>query len=204
MYKETVVENKSKPTSKDMKNLSPISAQVLREKFGSTSHIYPNIKENLESLWKEVRDEPNIKTKMNDLTSTIGTLYGYKPDLYLLLDHTYLIILAKIIIYLKLAANKPDRGKILEVINGKYFIDKGIANFLEEDFSLWLLSPKIENKSFAFFCTIVETLANYDFSKIDEDIFRELYEEIVERKERHQAGEYYTPEWLVQLILNDV
>jgi len=26
---------------------------------------------------------------------------------------------------------------------------------------------------------------------------------LVERK-RHKAGEYYTPEWLVQLILNDV
>ncbi len=44
----------------------------------------------------------------------------------------------------------------------------------------------------------------YDFSEINEDIFREIYEDIIERKDRHKAGEYYTPEWLVQLILDDV
>ncbi|MCD6456070.1 MAG: N-6 DNA methylase [Methanophagales archaeon] len=97
----------------------------------------------------------------------------------------------------------PNRDEILDVISGKYFTAKGIANFLEEDFSLWLISPEIEDKSFALFCSIVEALANYDFFRIDEDIFREIYEEIIEREVRHKAGEYYTPEWLVQLILND-
>lgn len=200
MYKAIVME----PTSKDTKNLAPISAQVLREKFGSTSHIYLNIKEKLEFFWKEVKDEPSIKAKMDNWGSAIETLYGYKPDLYLLIDHTYLSILAKIIVYLKLTGNKPNRDEILEVISGKYFTAKGTANFLEEDLSFWLLNPKIEDKSFALFCSIVDALANYDFSKIDEDVFREIYEETVERKERHKAGEYYTPEWLVQLILDDV
>jgi len=204
MYKEIIVENKSKLMSKDVNNLVPISAQALREKFGSSSNVYLNIKENIESFWKEVRDEPSIKAKMDNWASTIRTIYGYKPDLSLLVDHTYLSILAKIIVYLKLVGNEPDRGKILEVINGKYFINKSIVNFLEEDISLWLLSPKIEDRCLALLCSIVEALTNYDFSKIDEDIFREIYEEIIERKERRKAGEYYTPEWLVQLILNDV
>jgi len=121
-----------------------------------------------------------------------------------LVDHTYLNILTKIIVYLKFAGNKPDRTEIPKVINGKYFIEKGITNFSEEDFALWLLSPQIGDKSFALFDMIMDALTNYDFSKINEDIFREIYEDIVERKERHKAGEYYTPEWLVQLILNDV
>ena len=183
-----------------MANFTPISAQALREKFGSTSYIYPEIKAELETLWKEVKDEESIKTKI----WAIKTLYGCKPDLSLLVDHTYLNILAKIIVYLKFAGNKPDRSEIPEVINGKYFIDKGITNFLEEDFSLWLLNPQIENKSLVLFRMIMDALANYDFSEINEDIFREIYEDIVERKERHKTGEYYTPEWLVQLILNDV
>jgi len=201
MYKEMTVEDKS--ISKDLKNLVPISAQALREKFGSTSHIYLDIKEKLESLWKEVKDNPGIKATMDNWANTIGTLYGYKPDISLFLDHVYLNILAKIAVYLKFEYS-PNIDEILDVISGKYFTAKGIANFLEEDVSLWLLSPKIKDKSFALFCPIVEALENYDLSKIDEDIFREIYEGIVEREERHKDGEYYTPEWLVQLILNDV
>ena len=199
-----VIEDKSRPHTEDMRNLTPISAQTLREKFGSTSYIYPKIKAKLEAFWKEVKDEQSIKTEMDNWASVIRTLYGYKPDVSLLVDHTYLNILTKIIVYLKFAGNKPDRTEIPKVINGKYFIEKGITNFSEEDFALWLLSPQIEDKSFALFDMIMDALTNYDFSEINEDIFREIYEDIVERKERHKAGEYYTPEWLVQLILNDV
>ena len=199
MYKAIVIEDISKYT----KNRTPISAQALREKFGSTSHTYFNTKENLKSLWEEVRDEPSIKAKGDNWASTIRTLYGYEPGISLFLDHTYLDILAKIAVYLKFEISPPNRDGILNIISGRYFTAKGIANFQEDDFSLWLLSPKIEDASLTLFCNLSDALANYDFSKIDEDIFREIYEEIVEREERHKAGEYYTPEWLVQLILND-
>lgn len=196
-----VVEDK--PISQDTKNLAPISAQALREEFGSTAYIYLDIKEDLESIWKEVKDNPDMRASMDNWANAIGTLYGYKPDISLFLDHTYLTILAKIAVYLKFE-NSPNKDEIIDVISGKYFTAKGIANFQKEDISLWLFTPKIEDKSLALFRSIVEVLSNYDFSKIDEDIFREIYEEIIERKERHKAGEYYTPEWLVQLILNDV
>jgi len=110
MYKELIVED----VSKDTKNLAPISAQALREKFGSTSYIYPYIKETLESLWKEVRDEPGIKAKVDNLANAIGTLYGYKPDISLFLDHAYLNILAEIAVYLKFE-KLPNRDEILDV-----------------------------------------------------------------------------------------
>jgi len=92
-----VVENLSKNTN----NLAPISAHALRADFGSTSHIYPYVNKTLECLWKEVKDEPGIKAKVDNWASTIGTFYGYKPDISLFLDHTYLDILAKIAFYLK-------------------------------------------------------------------------------------------------------
>jgi hypothetical protein len=113
MHKELVLEDISKHT----KNPTPISAQALREKFGSSSDIYPDIKETLESLWKEVKEEQGIKVKVDNWTNTIKTLYGYKPDISLFLDHTYLIILAKIAVYLKFE-NSANRDEILDVIPG--------------------------------------------------------------------------------------
>jgi len=184
-----------------MENTVPISAQILSKKFGSTSHIYLNSKKSLRTLWEEAKDEPDIKAKFDHWLNTFRMLYD-KPDLSLFIDHTYLVILAKIITYLKF--NNKSKSELAKIINGKYFTDKGITNLLEEDFSTWLLHPKIKDKSEVLFLNIVNELSNYDFFKIDEDVFGELYEDIVERKERHKAGEYYTPEWLVQLILNEV
>jgi len=105
-----------------------------------------------------------------------------------------LYILTKIIVYLMFGGNKPkpDRTEIPKVIDGRYFIEKSITNFSEEDFALWLLSLQIEDKSFTLFDMIRDALTNYDFS--------EIYEDIAERKERHKAGEYYTPKWLVGYV----
>lgn len=127
------------------------------------------------------------------------------PDSSLFIDHTYLVILAKIITYLKFN-NTESKDELAKIIEGKYFTDKEITNLLEleEDFSAWVLHPKIKDKSEVLFSHIINELSDYDFFKIEEDVFGEIYEDIVERKERHKAGEYYTPEWLVQLILNEV
>ena len=200
MYKESLIESKLTLVSE---NHLSMSAQILNEKFGSTSDMYSELAGRLKNLLEKVKHEPSIKAKLDNWTSIIETLYGYEPDLSLFVDHTYLVILAKIATYLKLNNNKPDKKEIIKVVSGKYFIDKGITNFTD-DFSFCLLNSKVEEESLALLRTVVETLSKYDFSKIDEDIFREIYEEIVERKERHKAGEYYTPEWLVQLILDDV
>ncbi|MCK4476600.1 MAG: SAM-dependent DNA methyltransferase [Methanophagales archaeon] len=185
-----------------MENTIPISARMLSKKFGSASHIYLNSKESLRTLWEEVKDEPNVKAKFDHWLNTFRMLYD-KPDSSLFIDHTYLVILAKIITYLKFNNNKSGY-ELAKIIDGKYFTDKGITNILEEDFSAWLLHPKIKDKMEVLFLHIFNELSDYDFFKIDEDVFGEIYEDIVERKERHKAGEYYTPEWLVQLTLNEV
>jgi SAM-dependent methyltransferase len=177
-----------------------ISAQALRDKFGSQSPVYTNTKRDLMTLWAEVKDESEIKVKFSYWLNTFKRIYD-KPSLDLFIDHTYLIILTKIIVCLRLG--KPDKNNLIEVINGNYFAKRGITNFLEEDFSKWLLHSKITNKSLILFSSILEKVTDYDFSGTDEDIFERLYEEIVGQEERHKAGEYYTPEWLVQLILNE-
>lgn len=179
----------------------PTSTQALSDKFGSTSHVYSDVKRDLVTLWETVKDESDIKLEFNYWLNTFKKIYD-KLSLNLFLNHTYLIILTKIMVYLKLSNCKLDKNDIIEVINGSYFSKKGITNFLEEDFSKWLHHSKIRDKSLNLFLDIIEKTTNYDFFEIDEDIFKGIYEEIVERKERHKAGEYYTPEWLVQLILD--
>lgn len=200
MYKESLVGNKSELVSQYPPT---VSAQALSEKFGTTSDMYKEFMKRLKELLEKISYETSIKAKLDGWTNTIRTLYGYKPNLSLLVDHTYLVILAKIVTYLKLNNNRPDKKDIIEVLSGKYFMHRGITNFVD-DLTFWLVNSKIKKKSLSLLWTFVEVLSDYNFSRIEEDIFRELYEEIIQRRERHKAGEYYTPEWLVQVILKEV
>ncbi|MEW6104407.1 MAG: N-6 DNA methylase [bacterium] len=181
------------------KNLISLSRQVLCEKLGSNSDAYLEFTNRLKNLLLEKVD---IKEKVDNWTKAMEGLYGYQPTLSFFVDHVYLIVLAKIATYLKFNNNRVDKKEILGVINGEYFIRKGITNF-EDDFLSCFFNPKIEKEFHVLVWNFIELLSNYNFSRIEEDIFRELYEEIIERKERHKIGEYYTPEWLTKLILND-
>jgi len=65
------------------------------------------------------------------------------------------------------------------------------------------MHSKVSSEALKLFCNIAKELLRYDFSQIDEDFFKEIYQEVVERGERHRIGEYYTLERLVQLILKE-
>ncbi len=40
-------------------------------------------------------------------------------------------------------------------------------------------------------------------TKVDEDLLKELYENLVDRETKHDLGEVYTPDWLVELTLRE-
>jgi len=46
-------------------------------------------------------------------------------------------------------------------------------------------------------------LAVYDLTKGDEDLLKELYENLIDRETKHDLGEVYTPDWLVELTLRE-
>ncbi len=90
--------------------------------------------------------------------------------------------------------------------SGADFIDQGIENFLEADFFRWYLDGW--NKSLAnVFRTIVRALSSFepatpilepDWTR---DLLKKLYEMIVPRKLRHDLGEFYTPDWLAEYLI---
>ncbi|MEM2550438.1 MAG: N-6 DNA methylase, partial [Nitrososphaerota archaeon] len=181
------------------------SAQDLKYRFGPGSPTYFIAIDELRRLWREVENEKDVRLKLDLWTRNMEIVYGNKPELDSFIDHTYLVTLVKLIVYLKLSGDSLVKEEsIKRALTGEYFSSYGITNLIEEDFFAWIMHPKIAGKALKLFHNVARELLRYDFSQIDEDFFKEIYEEIVERGERHRIGEYYTPEWLVQLILKEV
>ena len=51
---------------------------------------------------------------------------------------------------------------------------------------------------------IDEIVQKLKLQAINDDIFGDLYQELIHSDSRHDAGEYYTPKWLVQNIIDDI
>jgi len=99
------------------------------------------------------------------------------------------------------------KGFMEKIERGGIFKDFGISNFLEGDFFKWYL--EVWNGQIASAIRMMITkLANYSLVTLDadpnvtRDILKILYQGLVPRRLRHNLGEYYTPDWLAERLID--
>lgn len=137
--------------------------------------------------------------------------------------HTYYAILIKLIAWLvisrytiklgpsfgKLSTLSPEELKkeLLKMEHGGIFREFGIRNFLEGDFFGWYL--QVWNEPIEQVVRkVIEILNDYDPATLDgipeqtRDLLKKLYHYLMPKELRHDLGEYYTPDWLAQRLLN--
>ena len=51
---------------------------------------------------------------------------------------------------------------------------------------------------------LADSLRVYDLSQIKEDLLKQLYQDLVDPETRHELGEFYTPDWLAELTLEEI
>jgi len=162
---------------------------------------------------------------------TLSQLYkvGKETDFQELLFsiHTYFAFLMKLIAAELLTLQDTSFGSSLasqlthisddelkrqleDIENGGIYARKGITNFLEGDFFRWYLdafeSPELKDA----IREIARALSEFEpaTSTLDpvstRDLLKKLYQYLVPQEVRHRLGEYYTPDWLAELLLNEV
>ncbi len=182
------------------------TTEDLRKRFGADSPTFVFMKDELLSMLEGALADPTVKTKVDNWEKYLEIVYGDKltsKDLFI--KHTYLATLAKVIVYLHLYEGRiPSRSDVMSVVDGKFFRDYGITNFIEEDFFAWVLHPKVSDRLADQIMKLLGQLLVYDLNQISEDVFKELYQELVDPEVRHTLGEYYTPDWLAEYAVRDL
>jgi SAM-dependent methyltransferase len=101
------------------------------------------------------------------------------------------------------------RDYLLEMERGGLFTQLGIRNFLEGDFFGWYLEIW-DDALDAALRRLIGDLANYSLVTLDvdpeetRDLLKHLYQNLMPKKLRHALGEYYTPDWLAERLLNQL
>lgn len=107
------------------------------------------------------------------------------------------------------ASKEELLARLAEIEDGGIYAKRGITNFLEGDFFRWYLdsmSPRLEEA----IREMARELADFEpaTTSIDpessRDLLKKLYQYLVPQEVRHDLGEYYTPDWLAELVLDEV
>lgn len=108
-----------------------------------------------------------------------------------------------------LHGSKEIQKELSELEEGGIFADLGIRNFLEADYFAWYLDEWNEEIS-SVIARIAQQLLDYEPATVElnpervQDLFKHLYQNLVPRDIRHGLGEFFTPDWLSDLLLDEV
>jgi hypothetical protein len=96
-----------------------------------------------------------------------------------------------------------------ELEDGNYWRRFRISNFLEGDFFSWYASERSKALAGAIEGVTRELLKFEPATAIVkpeaiQDLLKEFYTTLVDEQIRHDLGEYYTPDWLAQRVLNSI
>jgi len=182
------------------------TSEHLKQSFGINSPTFAIIKQELLELYDNVKNNHRTKVKYDNWSRFLEIVYGDKPDeLNLFITHTYLSTFAKLLVYLKVKSKSQSwSDEISYILWGGVFTKLGIRNFVEEDFFTWTMSLSIRKKSSKIFEKILRDLEIYDLDEMDEDVMKELYQDMIRPDVRKQLGEFYTPDWLADKMVDEV
>jgi hypothetical protein len=187
------------------RKIPPTSDDIVG-RFGLRSMTFLRSLRELEEAFDSVEHDSSVSVKFKEWNSLLAKVYGSaigNKDLFL--RHTYLTILSRAIVTMVLFP-KHVRGRSLyrDMLTGKFFRDQSILNLAEPDFFSWALDTAAETPFFQVLDSIFKRLEEFDWSKLDQDLLKMLYQELVDPEDRSGLGEFYTPDWLAELILEDI
>jgi len=210
---------------------SPVARESIRTFYGKLLGTSARTQMLFED-WRRVFSQ--VCAYSADKIRGLEEVYGFgrggaDPERLLFALHTYYALIMKLLAaevaslyvapklwsYLKVleeayySGYEKLRDELKELEEGGIFTRLGIVNFMEADYFAWYLDEWDEQIARCIM-SIVNTLSNYDPSAAEleperiRDLFKRLYQNLVPKKIRHDLGEYYTPDWLAELVLNEV
>ena len=184
-------------------NIEPTADDIV-QRFGVKSPTFQLVQQTLTRLLGEIEDNTELDVWRGQWKALLSKVYGSDiADDNLFIRHTYLSQFAKLLVFAALEG-RPDITDLPSIVNGEAFHKHGVSNIGENDFFSWLMMSDIRADSINFLYGLSAELQVYDLSAIRQDLLKQLYQDLVDPETRHDLGEYYTPDWLAQLTLEEI
>lgn len=169
---------------------------AIATRLGADSVAHSIDKAVLAALYEENKELPTVRLKRDLwarlLRSALGAQFEDDDDLFI--EHTLLVNTASLIAHAVLGIDVKDTAPA-SLVYGQLFTQARISGVVESDFFGWPLETEGGED---FVRDLARRLAGFDWSKIEHDVLKVLYESVITAETRKKQGEYYTPDWLAE------
>jgi hypothetical protein len=201
-----------------------LTSQQFKLDFGFSSAVYHDAMERFAHAWARAAGASEVQLAFDTWQTYLAVTYGglkvsnpgglslekYAAEQELVgvfFRHSYLVCVSRFLVWAKLSKGVVEGSfKTLaeDVLSGSYFESQRIANMVEGDFFQWVTRNAVASELTGLWESVVALLGQYDLQVIGEDVLKTVYEDLVDPKDRHDLGEYYTPDWLCERVVNEM
>jgi hypothetical protein len=153
---------------------------------------------DLRALYAACRKDPEVQLKRELwarlLLSALGTNFENSDELFV--THTYLVLTAELLAHEVMGISVDAPGAdVRALLEGQQFDVAGLHGVVEADFFDW---PATVPAGEPIIKGIARRVSSFEWSQVEHDVLKALYESVIDSETRHKLGEYYTPDWLAQ------
>ena len=180
----------------------------IQHDFGETSAVFLNAITTMQHHLPTLENHSELQTAYRQwqkfLQIAYGKFEGSRTAMFFI--HTYLSIFAKMLAYTAMTGNQTflTDEQLHDILTGEIFNALNINRLVENDFYHWVALDEHFSALKPIFREIMQQLSEYDLSDIQEDILKGVYQELIDLETRHALGEYYTPDWLCEKIVESL
>lgn len=174
--------------------------------FGDSSRAFINTTQAMRLAMPDASAVSAVQVAFEQWQRFLQLAYGkFDEDSSIYLVHTYLSVFAKLLAYAVLKPTaQPDDDELRRVLTGDAFNALNVSHFVEGDFFYWVAQPAYFTALAPAFRELFNLIREYDFTDVEEDILKGVYQELIDIDTRHALGEYYTPDWLCERIVSEL
>jgi SAM-dependent methyltransferase len=179
------------------------TATAIEERLGAQAPSYRLITTALLDAWDTVGDVPAVSLKRELwaklLRSAAGSQFDDSDEMFI--NHTYLVLLTTLIGHAVAGFDIKDAGHRPGVLlSGQLFERTGLLGVGQAGFFDWVLDSASGDD---IVVDIARRVESFDWSEVDHDVLKALYQSVIAPEVRHRMGEYYTPDWLAERIVEE-
>lgn len=177
----------------------------IEEAFGYQSAVFIECYRIFTSWFREAKRYGEVQVAFEQWRRFLSVAYGsFDARETIFLIHTYLSIFAKMLAYAFVSNDEYlSDQEIKGILDGSIFQKRNIANFVDDDFFHWVTGDQSFRNLRKAFRLISQEISLFDFTAVDEDVLKGVYQELIDLDTRRALGEYYTPDWLCERIVGE-
>lgn len=181
--------------------IKPVPEEI-EHRLGAESPAHKLDAAELHAIYEANADDEHVQLKRQLWAKLLRAAFGedFVDSAELFINHTLLVTTAELIAHAVLGFDVGPTGSLTarQITSGSEFANARIRGVVEADFFDWVTdTPAGES----FVRNLGRRVARFDWGTVEHDVLKILYQSVISQTVRECLGEYYTPDWLADRMV---